>query len=87
MTKGSWAATAAAGILVPANEDRAELTFQYISGDPVFITFRDDDAVVGEGISVSESTPVLVIDDYRSVLAVKGICDTGLSTAGCWLGA
>ncbi len=84
--KSSWSASATLSTIVVAEEFRGETVLQHQSGDKVWLGINED-AVVGEGISLSEDTPVLVLDDYRAPYLITAICDTGKSATGSYQGA
>ena len=82
MVNESWAATAVASEIVPADNSRASVTLQLYSGSPMYIAFGGAAPVVGKGIRLSTTFPLVVIDDYRAALAIRGKCDAGLTAAG-----
>jgi hypothetical protein len=84
MAKGSISATAVASELVPADEYRGEVIIQHTDGDAVYLEFGDGTPVVGEGLVLSSTFPVIMVDDHRAPLAVKGICDTDESATGTY---
>jgi len=84
--KSSISVTATISTIVDADAHRGEIVLQHQSGDKVWLGINED-AVVGEGISISADTPILVIDDYRAMHFVTAICDTGESATGSFQGA
>ena len=80
MTNGAIAATAAASVLVAADEHRNQVVLQHVSGDPVFLSFGADVPVVDTGLVLSASASSITITGLRAMLAINGICD-GVGTA------
>ena len=81
MSKGTWAATAADSIAVPADTYRGEIDLQLASGGPVWLGFGEP-AVVNEGLFLSSGGSFMPISDHRARLAVHMICAEGSEAAG-----
>ena len=84
MTNGAIAVTAAASVLVAADEHRGEIVLQFVSGSPTYLSFGDDVPVVGSGIILSDEFPAIVVRGTRAMGKVNGICDTALTAVGVY---
>ena len=84
MTNGAIAVTAAASVLVAADEHRGEIVLQFVSGSPTYLSFGDDVPVVGSGIILSDEFPAIVVRGTRAMGKVNGICDTALTAVGAY---
>ncbi|MEI6413886.1 MAG: hypothetical protein WCP34_06435 [Pseudomonadota bacterium] len=81
MTKGSFSATGVDSIVLAKDVYRAGVTFQLISGGPVWIAF-DEAAVDGEGIAISEAANLAEITDERARCAIHMKCAAGSTATG-----
>lgn len=84
--KGSWSASDAEGISIPADGSRAEISIQHTGSDPVYLGFGEK-AVVGEGIMLSSSAAFLTISDWRACKAIRMVCASGKVATGGWQAA
>jgi len=81
MSSGAVTATAAAADLLAADASRQSVDLQLLSGDPVFLAFGGDEAVVDEGLMLTVAAPYdstyrLPPGDYRAGMLIRCICDT-----------
>jgi hypothetical protein len=67
--------------LVAASEYRGEITIQHYAGGEVYVGFGEA-PTVGQGLRISETFPVLKIDDHRAMLEIHLKCDTGVTANG-----
>ncbi len=81
MENGSWSATAVVSEIIPADMYRGSVTLQLYSGDPIYIAFGSD-PVVGKGIRLSATFPLVVVSDHRAMLAIRVVCDAGQTASG-----
>jgi len=84
MGAGAVTATAVAADVLAADDSRRTVDLQLHSGDPVFLAFGGDEAVVDEGIVLTVAAPydsryTILAGDYRARLRIRSICDTGKS--------
>ena len=84
--KGSFSVTDVISTIVEPDIYQGEVALQHQSGEKIYLGFNED-AVVGEGVCLSEDTPVIVVDDYRSLNAITAICASGLTATGSYQGA
>jgi len=84
MSIAAYAATAADSVIRTAGGHDNTVEIQYHSGDPMFINFGDDVAVVDEGIKIFAGAPYYQIKsgDPRLLLDIHAICDGAGTQAG-----
>jgi hypothetical protein len=80
MNADSWSVSTSDVEMVPANSSREELIVACAEGGPVWLAFGKT-AVVGKGVCLLAGSTASV-KNHLCRLAVRGICDTGITATG-----
>lgn len=78
---GTWAATAEASEIVPANNDRLSVVIQLTSGNATQLGIGEA-AVFSEGLQLVDAGDFIEIKEHQARMAIYAICDSGNSSSG-----